>query len=59
MLIGGFKHGGKIGKIKDDNNYFLGNEVDNFQDILLKKLDNVNKDDKHHAIFLSLTNELK
>ena len=36
LEIGGFKHGVKIGKFKDDNNYVLGNEGDTFQDKLLK-----------------------
>ena len=30
LEIVGFKHGGKIGKLKDGNNYFLGNKGDNF-----------------------------
>ena len=36
MEIGLIKHDGKIGKLKDDGNYFLGNKGDNFQDKLQK-----------------------
>ena len=38
MEIGEIKNDGKIGKLKDDNNYFLGNKVDNFRDKLQKRL---------------------
>ena len=31
LEIRGIKHGGKIGKLKDNNNYLLGNKGDNFQ----------------------------
>ena len=41
LEIEGFKHGGKIGKLKDDNDFVLGNKGDNFQYKLLKNvLDN-------------------
>ena len=36
MKIGGIKHGGKIGKLKYDNNYVLVNKGDTFQEKILK-----------------------
>ena len=50
LEIGLFKHSGKIGKLKDDNNCVLSNESENFQENLLKNvLDNEKKDEKNNA----------
>ena len=47
MEIGGIKHGVKIGKFKDDNEYVLGNKGDNLQSKLLSNsLDHERKYDK-------------
>ena len=50
LEIGLFKHSGKIGKLKDDNNCVLSNESEKFQENLLKNvLDNEKKDEKNNA----------
>ena len=38
MEIGAIKYGGKIGKLIDDNNYFLGNKGGSFQGNILKNI---------------------
>ena len=60
METGVFKYGGKVGKLKYDNNYVSPNEGDSFQYKLLRNLpENESKDGKHYVNVLSLTNELK
>ena len=60
METGGFKYGGKFGKLKDDKNYVSGNDGDNFQEKVIKNIfENWNKDYKCYVNVLSLTNKLK
>ena len=38
LETGGIRHSGKIGKLKDDNSYVVGNKGGSFQDRLLKNI---------------------
>ena len=38
MVTGGIKNGGKIGNLRDNNEYVLENNVDDFKDKILKNV---------------------
>ena len=50
MEIGGIRHGGiTFRKLKDDNNYILGNKGDNFRGWIQNKSGNEKRNGQHNA----------